>query len=222
MGLYLGIRELVAEARYIPSGSMLPGLQIHDRLVIEKLSFRNRSPRRGEIVVFNSPYAFDPVLRSPAGASPLRCTIVNFPLLNLVPGLNDAACDAYIKRVVAVDGDHVTVSPRGEVNVNGRPVNEPYVARYCYLDIQQSITPCRTLNATVPKGYVLVLGDNRANSWDSRSWPGGPFLPKKEIFGRAVFRFWPPNRIGPLSSLNHTPRLGPSAYDLPKAGLRQG
>ena len=43
---------------------MLPGLQIQDRLLVEKLTFRTRSPRRGEIVVFNSPYAFDPTLRS--------------------------------------------------------------------------------------------------------------------------------------------------------------
>ena len=53
LALYLGIRQLVVEARYIPSGSMLPGLQIQDRLLVEKLTFRTRPPRRGEIVVFN-------------------------------------------------------------------------------------------------------------------------------------------------------------------------
>jgi len=46
---------------------------------------------------------------------------------------------------------------------------------------------------------VLVLGDNRQNSWDGRFWPGGPFLPEKEILGRAVIRFWPLNRLGGLS-----------------------
>ena len=57
--LYLGIRHYIAEARYIPSGSMLPGLKVNDRLIVEKLSLRKRDIVRGEIVVFNSPYAFD-------------------------------------------------------------------------------------------------------------------------------------------------------------------
>ena len=75
LSIYLGIRNYVAEARYIPSGSMLPGLQIKDRLVIEKLTFRNRSPRRGEIVVFKTPYSFDRVLNpNPNNKSiPLKC-----------------------------------------------------------------------------------------------------------------------------------------------------
>ena len=220
--LYLGVREMVAEARYIPSGSMLPGLQINDRLLIEKLTFRRRSPQRGEIVVFNSPYAFDPILSSPTNSSPLRCAVANFPLLNLVPNFADAACDAYIKRVVAIDGDRVMVNPRGELNVNGKLIDEPYVTQYCHLDIQQQdMSPCRTLGATVPKGHVLVLGDNRGNSWDSRFWPGGPFLPKREIFGRAVFRFWPPNRIGPLNLSDHTPQLDLLAHDPSKADLQR-
>ena len=46
---------------------------------------------------------------------------------------------------------------------------------------------------------MLVLGDNRRNSWDGRFWPGGAFLPEQEIIGRAVFRFWPFNRFGLLN-----------------------
>ena len=52
-------RSFLAEPRYIPSGSMLPELQINDRLIIEKLSLRNSLPKRGDIVVFKSPYSFD-------------------------------------------------------------------------------------------------------------------------------------------------------------------
>ena len=51
-----------------------------------------------------------------------------------------------------------------------------------------------------PEGNVVVLGDNRRNSQDARRWPGGPFLPDDQIIGRAVFRFWPPSRIGSLSN----------------------
>ena len=198
LALYLGIRQFLVEARYIPSGSMLPGLQIQDRLLVEKLTYRAGSPKRGEIVVFNSPYAFDPALKAPQRPSPLVCGLVNLPLLGLIPGLGDPACDAYIKRVVAVAGDRVIVDPSGAVRVNGEGLKEPYVEQFCSLN-ERGMSPCRTLNVNVPEGSVLVLGDNRRNSWDGRFWPGSPFLPEKEILGRAVVRFWPPNRIGVLS-----------------------
>ncbi len=57
-------RSYFAEPRYIPSGSMLPELQINDRLIIEKLSIKNSLPKRGDIVVFKSPYSFDEKLIS--------------------------------------------------------------------------------------------------------------------------------------------------------------
>ena len=196
--LYLGIRQVLVEARYIPSGSMLPGLQIQDRLLVEKLTYRSRPPKRGEIVVFNSPYAFDPALKTPVRPSAVRCALVNLPLLGLIPGLGNPACDAYIKRVIAIGGDRVEVSPSGSVTLNGEVFDEPYVSQTCLVN-QQGMSPCRTLNVTVPKGSVLVLGDNRRNSWDGRFWPGGAFLPEREIIGRAVFRFWPFNRFGVLN-----------------------
>jgi signal peptidase I len=139
------------------------------------------------------------VLKPSHQAGPLRCLLVNLPLVNLVPGLQEPACDAYIKRVVAVSGDQVVINPRGEVTVNGLRIKEPYVSNYCPVD-EQGMGPCRTLNATVPQGHVLVLGDNRGNSWDGRFWPGGAFLPEKEIIGRAFWRFWPLGTAGALNS----------------------
>ncbi len=55
--LALGVRTFVAEARYIPSGSMLPTLEINDRLIVEKISYHFHSPNRGDIVVFHPPAA---------------------------------------------------------------------------------------------------------------------------------------------------------------------
>ena len=150
-------------------------------------------------MVFNSPHAFDPALKTTDSPPVFRCALANFPLIGLIPGVSHPACDAYIKRVVAIGGDQVTVNPRGAVTVNGVPLDEPYVTNYCTLD-DQGMSLCRTLNVTVPEGHVLVLGDNRANSWDGRYWPGGPFLPEDEIIGRAFWRFWPLNRSGSLGS----------------------
>jgi signal peptidase I len=196
LAVALGIRHLLVEARYIPSGSMLPGLQIQDRLLVEKLSYRGRSPRRGEIVVFHAPHAFDPVLTGGRRVSPWECLPSNIPLVNKVPGLANPACDAYIKRVVALPGEHISVDPQGRVAIDGKPLNEPYVSFYCPIDAASS--GCKSLDAVVPQGHVVVLGDNRANSWDGRFWPGGPFLPDSQILGRAFWRLFPFDRSGSL------------------------
>ncbi len=195
--LYVGIRHFIAEARYIPSGSMLPGLKVNDRLIVEKLSLLNRPPFRGEIVVFNSPYAFDKKLianRQTQLPTKFQCSLITFPLISWIPTLSDRACDAYIKRVVAVEGDHLLINGKGEISLNGRSINEPYVEYFC--PSKPEFNLCRPLTTIVPKGHVFVLGDNRANSWDSRFWPEGGFLPQKEIIGKATWRFWPISRFG--------------------------
>ena len=197
--LYVGIRHFLAEARYIPSGSMLPGLQINDRLIVEKLTFQKRSPLHGEIVVFNSPYSFDRELlakRKTKLPSQLKCFMVTFPLVSWIPGLSDRACDAYIKRVVAVAGDRLFIDNRGSLFLNDKLIHEPYVKYFC--PARPGFNICPSVKTTIPKGHVFVLGDNRANSWDSRFWPEGGFLPEEEIIGKAKWRFWPVNRLGHL------------------------
>ena len=116
--------------------------------------------------------------------------------MSWIPTFSDRACDAYIKRVVAVEGDHLSIYANGEISLNGRSVNEPYVENFC--PSKSKFNLCRPMFTTVPKGHVFVLGDNRANSWDSRFWPAGGFLPQQEIIGKAAWRFWPVNSFGKL------------------------
>jgi signal peptidase I len=201
LAVALGIRQFLVEARYIPSGSMLPGLQLQDRLLVEKLSYRNRAPRRGEIVVFHAPHHFDRVLSAQHRPGPLGCLLVNIPLIGPMLGLQEPACDAYIKRVIAIPGDRIVINPTGQVLLNDKPLREPYVTNSCPVDTR-GVGPCPTLNVVVPPKSVLVLGDNRANSWDARFWPGGPFLPESEIIGRAFWRFFPFNSAGSLQGAN--------------------
>ena len=189
-------RSYLAEPRYIPSGSMLPELQIKDRLIIEKISLKKRSPKRGEIVVFNSPYSFDKGYISQRD-KPLPtkryCFFMSLPPMSFIPLLRDQACDAYIKRVVALPGELVRVNSKGEVIINNKKIEEPYIGSKCD---ESNYFLCDEINdIKVPEDHFLVLGDNRANSRDGRSWPG-IFLPKEEIIGRAYFRFWPLNTFG--------------------------
>jgi len=190
-------RSYFAEPRYIPSGSMLPELQINDRLIIEKFSLRKSLPKRGDIVVFNSPYSFDEKLissRSKPIPKKSYCFFMSFPPMSFIPGLRDSACDAYIKRVVALPGEIVSVNTKGEVIINNKLISEPYVFYKCSLSF---FNKCGEFeNIKVPEDHFLVLGDNRSNSWDGRYWPGGKFLHKKEIIGKAYLRFWPLSQVG--------------------------
>ena len=185
-------RSFLAEPRYIPSGSMLPELQVKDRLIIEKFSIKNSLPKRGDIVVFKSPFSFDEqliLLRSKPLPNKRYCFFMSFPPISFIPGLRDQACDAYIKRVVALPGEMVSVNSRGEVLINNKIISEPYVTFKCYESFLKSCG--EFTNIKVPDDHFLVLGDNRANSWDGRYWPGSRFLHKNEIIGKAYLRFWP-------------------------------
>ncbi len=190
-------RTFILEPRYIPSGSMLPELQINDRLFIEKFSLKKRDPKRGEIVVFNSPFSFDKeliALRNKPLPSKYYCFFMNVPPISIIPGLRDRACDAYIKRVVALEGEFVSVNSFGEVFINKNKLSEPYLINKCKESLFNDCGAFKKLK--VPKNHFLVLGDNRANSWDGRYWPGGKFLHKNEIIGKAYFRFWPLRKFG--------------------------
>lgn len=94
---------------------------------------------------------------------------------------------SYIKRVIGLPGDMIEVD-RGAVYVNGRRLDEDYVPPE-YRD--QSSMPPRT----VPPGEYFVLGDHRSSSNDSRSWG---MVPRPYIYGKAVFVYWPPARMGAL------------------------
>jgi signal peptidase I len=95
----------------------------------------------------------------------------------------------YVKRVIGVPGDTVRIDATGRVYVNGEKLDEPY------LDSENLQSPISMSSTTVRDHYYFVLGDNRDNSSDSRSWG---LVPEKYICGEAVFRFWPLDEFGPV------------------------
>src|SRR5579862_2891964 len=94
---------------------------------------------------------------------------------------------SYIKRVIGLPGDVVTISD-GTVMVNGQPLDEPYVPEE-YRD-RQSLPP-----HAVPADNYFVLGDHRSSSNDSRVWGT---VERSYIYGKAVFVYWPLEKMGRL------------------------
>jgi len=163
------IRTFVVEAFKIPSGSMLPTLQIGDHLLVNKFLY---GPRL-EIPFTTLSFGRLPGLRDP---QPGDVIVFAYPL---DPSQN------YIKRIVAVAGQ--TVQHVGmQLFVDGRQVDDPF-ATYRYRGRSQVSEYGVRSPVTVPAGRVFVLGDNRDASSDSRVWG---FVPVENIKGRAFIIYW--------------------------------
>jgi signal peptidase I len=97
-----------------------------------------------------------------------------------------SSSQVFIKRIIAKPGQIISVKG-GKVYINDEPLSEDYIAE----------PPAyRLVSAQIPPEKFFVMGDNRNDSNDSHIWG---FLPKQNIIGRAVFRFWPLSRIGFVS-----------------------
>lgn len=153
--LALVIMTFVARAFTVEGPSMLPTLHSGERLVVERITYLIREPRRGEVVVFR--YPLDPR-------------------------------EYFVKRVVGIPGDRVAIRG-GYLWVNGQRLEEEYVT-------SRALRPFPEVQ--VPEGHYFVMGDNRNNSEDSRD-PRVGFVPRELIVGRAVWRYWPVERLTVLT-----------------------
>lgn len=181
------IKSFLGELRLIPSESMVPGLQVDDRLVIERVTRWTRPYHRGDILVFYPPMT---QLKNDPASLFLRLTGFS----GLMYKKEDNIDVAYIKRLIGMPGDIVNVKPGVGVFVNGKMLTEPYVneiADTCTLMRPEPY--CGPVK--VPAGHYYMMGDNRNLSLDSRYWG---FAEQDRVIGRAVFRIWPINRMGGL------------------------
>lgn len=169
---FLFIRPTLLEPFQIPSASMVPTLEIGDRILVNKLSYGLRipfavntvtqwsAPRRGDVVVFTRPDE--------------RGTVEDESSINI------------IKRVMGLPGDSVEIKSN-HLYINGELYPESY-ARYSGGGTKD-FGP-----ETVPAGHIFLLGDNRDNSKDSRWWQE-PFVDVKRVKGRAFLIYWSWNSL---------------------------
>ncbi len=168
------VKTVAFQAFFIPSESMFDTLQVNDRVLVNKISYRIGQPQRGDVVVFD---------RTPDTEESLSGAL----LRNLAEsiGLRTPEADL-IKRVIGLPGETVEIADN-EVLINGIPLAEPYlreVARTSSMD-----------RITIPEDEYFVMGDNRSRSLDSRSF--GP-VTREEIVGKAFVIIWPTSRWGGL------------------------
>ena len=158
--ILVAFRWSFADQYRVPTGSMLPTIQIGDHIFTNKLAYDLRlpftdykllrlgEPQRGDIAVFIFPVDNE---------------------TNLV------------KRIVGLPGEHLRIEG-DTVWINGERVNEKYLPTLFTESKKDQIT-----ELDIPKDYYFVMGDNRGNSWDSRYWG---LVPRKNIKGRALGVLW--------------------------------
>lgn len=171
------VKTFVAQAFFIPSGSMIPELLVNDRIIVSKLAYDLHSPHRGDIVVFKAPPSQQPPQVPDTSPAPVRW----LRDLGVDIGVIPPSTEDFIKRVIGLPGD-VVEARNGHVYVNDRLLDEPYLPPG---DQTADFGP-----VTVPPGRLWVLGDNRDASCDSRCFPEGA-IPESSIIGRAMIRVWP-------------------------------
>jgi signal peptidase I len=168
------IKTFLFQAFYIPSASMVPTLEVGDRVLVNKLSYDFHDVHRGDIVVF----AAEPNQR-----------------------WHRAGIDDLVKRVIALPGETITQCETDRVCIDGRLLNESYLPKVNNQVVpttnMESIPGCAPDSppngCKVPAGEIFVMGDNRTNSQDARA--NGP-IKESSIVGRVFLRIWPPGRIG--------------------------
>lgn len=164
--LALFIRTFIVQAFKIPSGSMLPTLQIGDHLLVNKFIYGIKNPftdatlvpitdpERGDVVVFRFP--------------------------------KDPSID-YIKRVVGVAGDKIEIRNK-VIYINGIEMDDPAGYRTDSPVLPGGMSPRDNLGPImVPEDGLFVMGDNRDNSYDSRFWG---FVKKDAVLGEAFILYW--------------------------------
>ena len=185
LGLALGIQAVLVKPFRIPSGSMLPTLDIGQRVLVNRLGTHFGDPVIGDILVFHPP-------ASAEASDGQQCAAgVHQDQPCPTPGLKEAKVN-FIKRVVGVPGDRIKVR-NGHVIRNGKLQKESFISTTCNGGAGNACNLAREI--TIPKGHYFMMGDNRGESDDSRYW--GP-IPKKWIIGDAFATYWPPKRIGTL------------------------
>lgn len=168
--LALIIRQFVVQAFKIPTGSMRMTLIEGDRILVNKFIYGAEIPFTG--------------IRLPVFRHPQRGDVIVFRYPE------DPKKD-FIKRLVALPGETIEIRG-GSIYINGVLSKEQSLHNHYYYNRQEGAFGQEGQVVKVPDGSYYVLGDNSSSSRDSRYWG---FVPEKNVLGKAMVVYWPPNRV---------------------------
>ena len=201
--LALVVKTFFVQSFYIPSESMQPGLEVNDRILVQKPSYWFGEPQRGDVIVFDDPGGWLNGLQS---AQPMSLVARALAKIGLYP-----TGGHLVKRVIGVEGDVIECcDEEGRISVNDTPIDEDE-----YVEEQKRcngpMIGCTWTAGPVPEGRVFVMGDNRDDSADSTVHlcrgnqrncdPTGAFVPVDLVVGKVFALAWPLSR----ASLVHRP-----------------
>jgi len=184
--IVLILRSFIVEPFKIPSASMMPTLLIGDFILVNKYDYgirlpvlntkiiENKTPERGDIVVFR--YPVDP----------------SIPFIKRIVGLPGDKFK-YQDKILTINGDPVEQVEIGDYRavgsgkmMDGAMLNIELLENAEHEILRMPLRPSQNVEGIVPKGHYFVLGDNRDNSKDSRYWG---YVPDENLVGRA-FMIW--------------------------------
>jgi signal peptidase I len=216
----VGVHSFLFQAFFIPSGSMEKTLNVGDRVIVNRLSYKVGHVQRGQIVVFSGVDSWTPEGSVTAPHNPI---LRELSKVGSYLGFAPSGEQDFIKRVIGIPGDHVVCcNSQGQITVNGTALRESYL----YPGSDNRTLP---FDIVVPPGRLWVEGDHRNDSADSRSHtglPGGGTIPINKVIGRAFVIVWPfsrlhrleiPGSYGALKSTNASAVSNVSASALPSA-----
>lgn len=184
------IKSFIAQAFWIPSGSMENTLVYGDRVMVSKIQAGPMEVERGDIVVFEDPGGWLAPMPEVSRGPVVDGLIDVMEFIGVAPVAHG---NHLIKRVIGVGGDQVACcDDQGRLTVNGEPLEEPYL----YPGDVPSTVP---FDVTVPDDSIWVMGDHRSNSRDSRANDDGTgqtgSVPRDHVVGQAFVLLFPLDRI---------------------------
>lgn len=183
--IYLVINNIFGTVAGIKQSSMYPTCKEGQRVVISRRIIYNKEINRGDIVIVEAPTEKYPIDENSVTAFYLERKGIDAFAHNII-GIGKRS---YIKRVIAVGGDHLYIDEVGRIYVNDILKEESYLT--------EQYTP-RTgdyYDLEIPKDQVFVMGDNRLGSMDSREFG---CIPLDKVEGKVVCRIWPLNKLGKI------------------------
>ena len=169
------IKTFLVQPFWIPSESMLPTIEVNDRVMVNKLAFDLGELERGDIVVFRDPA--EPEIEETVPEAVIRSVLE-------AVGVRTRGRDDLIKRVIGLPGETVTIEDN-RVHIDGVAIDEPYLSETSSMPDEGPFE--------VGEEQVFVMGDNREFSFDSRRF--GP-IPQEDLVGEAFLTIWPLSHFG--------------------------